>query len=696
MTSQDQGGFSTDRLTRFGSSALDLYGRKFDRFTEIGSGLLGKLSMPTFGNQYQSIDDYAASGNAVIAPQPSVYSQIYNAGLPSRTRANDPTISPRTLAWESQNFVGDDNSAMAARLAAQKAGINVGTTDSTDAFAARLAAKPWQPNQTGVPAASHLQDLRQQWFQERNQAVQDAVAAVNAQYAGPLDELRQRLSDFQIGDREIQAAYADYQADIGDIGVGVGPAEGLDETRVVDSVNESYHGAEASLGEAFAKIDSDGNPGLSEALAQELNQFQTVITDTLATDLGAMEDLHGLSSAYAEALAGFAYADDVYRADQERTLIKAQMDKAIKDQKDAIARTEKEMAEAAARARQQTMDAFGEFNVDMATMQQETFRQYGLAQGMSEDAIAANWAVIQGIMGEYGTTIGSQADFRSYANQYVNQSNFDKAGLTGLLQRYVNEVNPALDKEAQERQVTRRGQAANRLLNKDWSLAIEGPSGTSDSIIATLNAMGINGDQILRTMWNNPQQYDSLAKNPVLLEGYRIYQETEDNWETIVNTGNRYFTSDQLAVAPSGYTFPVVGFNWGSGGGYGYVKPSGRIHQGVDIGAYRGTPIVAPADGTIESKGWSDTSGWYIRLRDNNGNLHKFMHLDQEPTIGGTVRAGTQIGAVGRTGNAAGGGPHLHYEIWNRGGSSMDPASWLKTTGGWQIGDPPSNWGEGY
>jgi len=235
----------------------------------------------------------------------------------------------------------------------------------------------------------------------------------------------------------------------------------------------------------------------------------------------------------------------------------------------------------------------------------------------------------------------------------------------------------------------RRQTRVESFYSRDWSDAIRGKTLTSTDIKAQLMGMGINAGPMFEKMWGNPDEFDSMKENTLLMDGWNIWNKTENEWDDVQQQGATYFTDDQLKKAPSGYTFPIVGTNWGSGGGHGYIKPSGRSHQGVDIGGYRGTPVVSTADGVIEKAGWSDMSGWYVRVRDKNGNLHKYMHLDQQPPFGrgAPVRAGMQIGAVGRTGNASGGGPHLHYELWNSGGQNIDPAGYLKQTQGWNVAD---------
>lgn len=97
--------------------------------------------------------------------------------------------------------------------------------------------------------------------------------------------------------------------------------------------------------------------------------------------------------------------------------------------------------------------------------------------------------------------------------------------------------------------------------------------------------------------------------------------------------------------------------------------------------AYEGTPAVAPVFGLVIASGWGESAGWNVHIEDVTGRVHVLMHLKGRATVsaGERVRSGQAIGAVGRTGNAAGGGPHIHYEIRN-GEDTTDPMPWLRAT----------------
>lgn len=102
-------------------------------------------------------------------------------------------------------------------------------------------------------------------------------------------------------------------------------------------------------------------------------------------------------------------------------------------------------------------------------------------------------------------------------------------------------------------------------------------------------------------------------------------------------------------------------------------------HDGVDLGAARGTPIHAASAGTVtvvrcnirpENYGCDrDGSpatpgcGWYVQIRHDNDVLTRYCHMGRRPnvTVGQHVTTGQLIGYVGSSGHSS--GPHLHFEV---------------------------------
>lgn len=133
--------------------------------------------------------------------------------------------------------------------------------------------------------------------------------------------------------------------------------------------------------------------------------------------------------------------------------------------------------------------------------------------------------------------------------------------------------------------------------------------------------------------------------------------------------------------------FPIRGSEWSFGGEESRFGAGrrGHIHQGQDISAPWGTPLVSPVKGYVYwRKVQEGGAGHYLIIRDSSGADYVFMHLVAGSELvekGDSVRAGQQIAQVGSTGISS--GPHLHFEIWPDGwyapGSKpVDPLPQLK------------------
>lgn len=100
-----------------------------------------------------------------------------------------------------------------------------------------------------------------------------------------------------------------------------------------------------------------------------------------------------------------------------------------------------------------------------------------------------------------------------------------------------------------------------------------------------------------------------------------------------------------------------------------------RKHQGQDIVAPRGTPIISPTEAVVTRIGVGGSAGIYVYTANPGGEVLAYMHLDDvAPGLsrGDVLQAGDLIGFVGDTGNAKGTTPHLHFEIRN-GRKAIDP-----------------------
>ncbi len=121
--------------------------------------------------------------------------------------------------------------------------------------------------------------------------------------------------------------------------------------------------------------------------------------------------------------------------------------------------------------------------------------------------------------------------------------------------------------------------------------------------------------------------------------------------------------------------FPVQGKSTAAIQSFWGVERDGgrRSHEGIDIFADRGTPVIAPVSGVVGSVKETGIGGKQVWLRDSerDWNLY-FAHLDSQAVNNlQRVTAGDTLGFVGNTGNAITTSPHLHFGIYSRG--AFDP-----------------------
>ena len=157
-------------------------------------------------------------------------------------------------------------------------------------------------------------------------------------------------------------------------------------------------------------------------------------------------------------------------------------------------------------------------------------------------------------------------------------------------------------------------------------------------------------------------------------------------------TGNPRRNAKPTSAAPGRHRFPIAGvFDWGGAdAGFG-AKRKGHRHQGQDLAAAAGTPVVAPYRGIVTTVEYQARgAGHYVVIHAADYD-YVFMHLLRgsiQVAPGDEVRTGATIAAVGSSGESS--GPHLHFELWlgpwYAGGHAIDPLpllqAWASPTSG--------------
>jgi murein DD-endopeptidase MepM/ murein hydrolase activator NlpD len=139
---------------------------------------------------------------------------------------------------------------------------------------------------------------------------------------------------------------------------------------------------------------------------------------------------------------------------------------------------------------------------------------------------------------------------------------------------------------------------------------------------------------------------------------------------------------------PAAGVFPVQGpFTFGEGIG---ADRGDHRHEGQDMAAAAGTPVVAPTAGTITVTSYqAGGAGYYVVEQAADGRSYFFAHCRKGSLTveaGQVVAAGAQVCAVGSTGSSS--GPHLHFEIWLDGwrtSAKSRPIDPLPALQGWRA-----------
>ena len=176
-----------------------------------------------------------------------------------------------------------------------------------------------------------------------------------------------------------------------------------------------------------------------------------------------------------------------------------------------------------------------------------------------------------------------------------------------------------------------------------------------------------------------PQRLEYLAKEA---QSLTYLNEEEDTLLLRLQTGlnEKSSVSLTLTTLPS-LGFPVAGHNmshvisvWG-------VDRDGgaRRHEGIDIRAKRGTPVVAAENGFITQTGTNNLGGKIVFLSSAGSSYSLYYaHLDSQlVSVGKRVLKGDTLGLVGNTGNAITTAPHLHFGIYSHGSGAVNPLPFI-------------------
>ena len=100
-----------------------------------------------------------------------------------------------------------------------------------------------------------------------------------------------------------------------------------------------------------------------------------------------------------------------------------------------------------------------------------------------------------------------------------------------------------------------------------------------------------------------------------------------------------------------------------------------KFHEGIDIGAPKGSTVVAAGSGTVEVAGYSPYNGNWVKIDHGNGLETLYLHNSSlKVSSGQRVSRGQKIASSGSTGMST--GPHLHFAV-KKNGSYVNPMNYM-------------------
>jgi murein DD-endopeptidase MepM/ murein hydrolase activator NlpD len=525
--------------------------------------------------------------------------------------------------------------------------------------------------------ADIVQDAWQEQYDRYLAGIQAEEDAVRAGYSPVLEGLQDEVGDLRRAAAALGMPFDEYMATRKGIGAGVGEAADITGS-VVPEINGIYDDAEAEMKKVYDQVNLNLGPQVTEALVHRVSEFEKTMEDVARTDEDAIDLLHERSGDYAKAAAQAAYSNDMYAALDAETKINAQLDFKIKETQEEIARQKKAMA-AAIQAAQDRFAASFEFGEPtFEQVRDETWNEYFESNGVPEHERALAKQLFAGLA-ENPANMLNESTFRKGLTQHLNYQILGQLGITQ--DRLDAAANAGTDAKL------------NNILNSsDLARAFQTGQTASFKAALDLAGMGDISNGIIRKGSQNADSFIGMssAEAKHIRNMYTSNNDISKNWDTYRSNFGPKINEGDLQQAPNGYVFPVVG-NTSYSNSFGYKRSAkqraaGKMatHQGIDIMAKRGSPIVSPVDGTVVSIDYSSVGGRYVKIRDGKGNVHYFAHMNSQSkniSAGSKVRAGTVIGQVGNTGNARDTSPHLHYGVTSRNGTKVNPYPWLRATG---------------
>jgi len=156
---------------------------------------------------------------------------------------------------------------------------------------------------------------------------------------------------------------------------------------------------------------------------------------------------------------------------------------------------------------------------------------------------------------------------------------------------------------------------------------------------------------------NDVLSYNGISSDAKIIVGdVIIIPDGVISTSQITSTKSTKSSSSNVSVSSGYYMKPISG---------GRKSQGIHGHNGVDLAAPVGTPIMASASGKViisRTGGYNGGYGTYVVISHSNGTQTLYAHMsDNYVTVGESVSQGQTIGEIGMTGRTT--GPHIHFEV---------------------------------
>lgn len=246
-------------------------------------------------------------------------------------------------------------------------------------------------------------------------------------------------------------------------------------------------------------------------------------------------------------------------------------------------------------------------------------------------------------------------------------------------QRRLDEMSDVAEQIAETKASLEQEKAAleeNKLELQESQTELEVKRAEADKLLEKLIAKGDEYEKLLAEAEEEAADVaaDIKDKKQELSDAQKAEQESSkpSGGSSKPSGDNDYVASSATWLVPCKYTRFSSPFGW-------RIHPvykDWRKHQGVDLGAPKGTPIIATRSGKVVFATWNKSAGYYVKIDHGDGFASVYMHMTHYIVKSGdTVKAGQTIGYVGSTGTST--GNHLHFGISYK-GTYVNPAKYIK------------------